>query len=98
MKTITTTGWVVTKTEAFDIKMIATFDTVEGWVNFHDRHPKMMGNGRRECSCCGKPWRDIKTGNVWICIMVNKINQCICDKCADKFEHLKITRNDSKRT
>jgi len=86
---ITEKGWLRTTIERFEIKTISRFQTVEKWVDFHERNPGFKGNGRRECSCCGKPWKDIKTGNVWICMMVKKVNQCICDKCAEEYERLR---------
>jgi|GEM_PF-1976920 len=90
MREVLKKGWKVTTSEVFKIKLIAKFQTVEHWVDFHERNPKMTGNGRIKCSCCNTPWKTIKTGSTWICMMENKRNQIICDKCADNFKELII--------
>jgi len=92
MREIVWNGWRVTTTETFKLKTIAKFQTVEHWVDFHERNPQFKGNGRIRCSCCNKYWKEILTGSTWICMMENKRNQVICDNCVENFRDLVIDR------
>lgn len=78
-------GWSEIVTTNIQITNLGNnpFTTIEDWVDFNNRFPK-IGRKRKTCNCCKKEW-EVLSGNVNL-VFTDKGNKVLCDECYNFFK------------
>jgi hypothetical protein len=68
------------------IKICKSIMNVGAWNDFNIKQPE-IGKNRLVCERCDVKWEDLpRDQNVNVCMMINEINRCICDKCMSEID------------
>ena len=88
----TSNGWkeITTKVVSVTNAPEKSLMSVEDWLDFNRRHPR-IGRHRRACKCCKDRW-DIKAGYVHL-LFTDKGNMTVCDSCYSRYKHIKPVDN-----
>lgn len=77
---MTNTGWTETTTKIITVTALGkkAILSVEHWVDFNRRYPK-IGRKRKTCKRCRRKWTEL-AGDVNI-VFTDKGNKAVCDDC-----------------